>query len=131
MEVGTCAMDRDAASLTHAEGINSGSVVNTISIALLVSGRPSDETCDATGGRGYAGMFEPLFERALSSIPRYHYHQKKKLHFRAFDVTRGELPEEGQLGDGLWDALLVTGSRTYRDQNICGSADRSSRLGDG
>ena len=56
-------------------------------------------------------MFEKLFTEALAQIPRFHYHPKKQLQFRAFDVTKDEYPDDGQLADGLWDAVVITGSR--------------------
>lgn len=58
-------------------------------------------------------MFARLLQESLQAIPRFHYHQKKVLQVGAFDVTAGELPDDDQLGEGAWDALLVTGSRAY------------------
>ena len=96
---------------SQVEGLDTGSITHTISIAILVTGRPSQGTLDSSGG--YETMFARLLQESLQAIPRFHYHQKKVLQVGAFDVPAGELPDDDQLGEGAWDALLVTGSRAY------------------
>lgn len=98
-------------TMTQVEGMDTGSITHTISIAVLVTGKPAKITLETFGG--YETMFARQLQEALQAIPRFHYHQKKVLQVGAFDVTAGELPDEEELGEGQWDALIVTGSRAY------------------
>ena len=58
-------------------------------------------------------MFRNALAEALGVIPRHHWHPKISLHLQAFNVMMAEFPDIAQLDDGMWDAVIVTGSRTY------------------
>lgn len=87
-----------------------GDIQKTISIAILVCGQPSQSTVDKFGG--YDVMFRNVFTEALATIPRYDWHPKISLYIRGFNVKMGEFPDVSQLDDGLWDAVIVSGTRT-------------------
>ena len=82
-----------------------------ITIAILVAGQPPKEMAEKYGGFEY--MFRNALAEALGVIPRHHWHPKISLHLQAFNVMMAEFPDIAQLDDGMWDAVIVTGSRTY------------------
>lgn len=88
---------------------NTGDIKKTISIAILLCGNPSQSTVDKFGS--YDNMFRHVFTEALATIPRHEWHPKISLYIRSFNVTLGEFPDVSQLDDGLWDAVVVTGTR--------------------
>ncbi|WFC96643.1 GMP synthase (glutamine-hydrolyzing) [Malassezia brasiliensis] len=87
---------------------NPGDIKKTISIAILLCGNPSESTVSKFGS--YDNMFRNVFTEALATIPRYEWHPKISLYLRSFNVVLGEFPEVSELDDGVWDAVLVTGT---------------------
>ena len=96
---------------SHLVNENPGDIKKTISIAILLCGNPSESTVSKFGS--YDIMFRNLFTEALATIPRYEWHPKISLYLRSFNVVLGEFPEVSELDDGVWDAVLVTGTRTF------------------
>ncbi|KOS14671.1 hypothetical protein Malapachy_1170 [Malassezia pachydermatis] len=95
-----------------------GDLQKTISIALLVAGEPPKKTAEKIGG-GFDIMFRNTLAEALSKIPRHEWHPKVSLHIQAFNVQEAEFPDLAQLDDGLWDAIIVTGSaNSALDENV-------------
>ena len=88
----------------------------TISIALLVADTPPEPVVAKRGD--YLTIYPDFLQRALAAVPRHAWQDKVELHIRPFDVVhKCEFPDEGQLADGLWDAVIVTGS------GACGWSD--------
>ncbi|KAK0528940.1 hypothetical protein OC842_004401 [Tilletia horrida] len=88
-----------------------------ITIALLVADTPVKPVVETWGE--YPKIFTTLLKDALASIPRHHWQEPIELDIRPFDVVKEmKYPEEGQLKDGLYDAVLITGSASsaYLDQ---------------
>ncbi|KAL9932887.1 hypothetical protein V8E36_008142 [Tilletia maclaganii] len=80
-----------------------------ITIALLVADTPVDAVVETWGE--YPKIFSTLFNDALASIPRHHWQDSFEVDIRPFDVVKAmKYPDDGQLHDGLYDAVLVTGS---------------------
>lgn len=51
----------------------------------------------------------------MAAIARHSWQEKIELQIRPFDVVKErEYPDRGQLKDGLWDAVIVTGSGELR-----------------
>ncbi|WFD19626.1 GMP synthase (glutamine-hydrolyzing) [Malassezia caprae] len=59
---------------------------------------------------GYEVMFRNTLAEAMAHIPRHKWHPKISLHLQAFNILEAEFPDIAQLDDGLWDAVIVTGS---------------------
>lgn len=77
-------------------------------MAILVAGAPPKELLEKYGG--YEVMFRNTLAEAMANIPRHKWHPKISLHLQAFNVLEAEFPDIAQLDDGLWDAIIVTGS---------------------
>ncbi|WFD30450.1 GMP synthase (glutamine-hydrolyzing) [Malassezia sp. CBS 17886] len=86
-----------------------GDIKRTLNIAVLETGQPSKPTMELVPG-GYPVMFRNLLAEALSTIPRYEWHPKMSLFIRSFNVLQAEPPDVDELGEGKWDAVLVTGN---------------------
>lgn len=81
----------------------------TISIALLVADTPHESVVSARGD--YTALYTNFLNRALKSIKRHRWQEELTLDIRPFDVVKEQkYPSEGQLADGLWDAILISGS---------------------
>ncbi|CAD6890698.1 unnamed protein product [Tilletia controversa] len=80
-----------------------------ITIALLVADTPVPAVVETWGE--YPKIFSTFLKDALASIPRHHWQESIELDIRPFDVVKAmKYPDDGQLADGLYDAVLVTGS---------------------
>ncbi|KAE8256449.1 hypothetical protein A4X13_0g2621 [Tilletia indica] len=80
-----------------------------VTIALLVADTPVPAVVETWGE--YPKIFSTLLKDALASIPRHHWQGSVELDIRPFDVVKAmKYPEDGQLADGLYDAVLITGS---------------------
>lgn len=87
---------------------NTGDQQKTLSVAILVAGAPPKEVLEKYGG--FEFMFRNGLAEAMANIPRHKWHPKVFLHLQAFNVLEAEFPDISQLDDGLWDAVIVTGS---------------------
>ncbi|PWN29906.1 hypothetical protein BDZ90DRAFT_673 [Jaminaea rosea] len=83
----------------------------TVSIALLVADTPPEDVVAAKGD--YHRIYTSFLTRSLSTIRRHRWQERIELDVRPFDVVHAQhYPTDGQLADGLWDAILITGSAT-------------------
>ncbi|PWN41926.1 class I glutamine amidotransferase-like protein [Ceraceosorus guamensis] len=80
----------------------------TLSIALLLADTPPAAVVAKRGD--YKRIYPQWLNHALSSIPRHAWQDTVELDIIPFDVVQQHYPEEGQLKDGIWDAVIVTGS---------------------
>ena len=83
-------------------------VSRTLSIALLIADTPAKPVLESKGD--YLAIYTTWLQRSLKSIKRHHWQDKFTLDIRPFDVIKGQYPSDGQLKDGLWDAVMITGS---------------------
>lgn len=59
----------------------------------------------------YHKIYTSFFNRSLSTIKRHRWQEELVLDIRPFDIVKSQqYPTEGQLTDGLWDAVVITGS---------------------
>ncbi|EPQ28649.1 uncharacterized protein PFL1_03952 [Pseudozyma flocculosa PF-1] len=80
-----------------------------ISIAVLVADTPVQPVLDRRGD--YTKIYPAFLQSSLNTIKRHAWQDSVSLHVRCYDVvTAQEYPDQGQLSDGLWDAIVVTGS---------------------
>lgn len=76
-----------------------------------MAGQPPKQLIEKYGGFEY--MLRNALAEALANIPRHDWHPKISLHLQAFNIMMAEFPDISQLDDGVWDAMVVTGSRMY------------------
>lgn len=89
----------------------------TINIALLVADTPVPPVVEAHGD--YSKIYPDFFKQSGNIIKRHKWQESLDLRIRAFDVVhKQEYPDEGQLKDGLWDAICVTGSAASAHADI-------------
>lgn len=80
-----------------------------VSIALLVADTPPPSVVALKGD--YPKIYTRFLQESLNSIKRHPWQPKVELHIRSYDVVnKMEYPDPGQLNDGLWDAVMITGS---------------------
>ncbi|CBQ73116.1 conserved hypothetical protein [Sporisorium reilianum SRZ2] len=80
-----------------------------VSIALLVADTPPPPVVAVRGD--YTKIYPRFLQESLNTIKRHTWQPHVELHIRCYDVVKKmEYPDEGQLGDGLWDAVMITGS---------------------
>lgn len=80
-----------------------------VSIALLVCDTPPEPVLSLKGD--YTKVYTRFLSESLNTIKRHAWQPQVELHVRSYDVVnKMEYPDEGQLGDGLWDAIMITGS---------------------
>lgn len=80
-----------------------------VSIALLVADTPPPPVIAVRGD--YTKIYPRFLQESLNTIKRHSWQPQVELHIRCYDVVnKMEYPDEGQLGDGLWDAVMITGS---------------------
>ncbi|EST05465.1 Glutamine amidotransferase [Kalmanozyma brasiliensis GHG001] len=80
-----------------------------VSIALLVADTPPPPVVAVRGD--YTQIYPRFLQESLNTIKRHSWQPQVELHVRCYDVVKKmEYPDEGQLGDGLWDAVMITGS---------------------
>ncbi|GAC93471.1 glutamine amidotransferase [Pseudozyma hubeiensis SY62] len=80
-----------------------------VSIALLVADTPPPPVVAVRGN--YTKIYPRFLQESLNTIKRHPWQPHVELHIRCYDVVnKMEYPDEGQLGDGLWDAVMITGS---------------------
>ncbi|SNX84451.1 uncharacterized protein MEPE_03160 [Melanopsichium pennsylvanicum] len=80
-----------------------------VSIALLVADTPPPSVVAVKGD--YTKIYPRFLQDSLNTIRRHPWQPHVELHIRCYDVVnKMEYPDEGQLGDGLWDAVMITGS---------------------
>ncbi len=80
-----------------------------VSIALLVADTPPPPVVAVRGD--YTKIYPRFLQESLNTIKRHPWQPHVELHIRCYDVVnKMEYPDEGQLGDGLWDAVMITGS---------------------
>lgn len=59
----------------------------------------------------YLRIYTSFLQRSLATIKRHQWQDQISLDIRAFDIVQEQkYPAEGQLSDGLWDAIMITGS---------------------
>lgn len=81
----------------------------TVSIALLVADTPPPSVVDKRGR--YPQIYNAWLQKSLASIPRHGWMDKIEVELTPFDVVNeGKYPDEGMLRDGIFDAIMVTGS---------------------
>ncbi|CAO1622296.1 unnamed protein product [Parajaminaea phylloscopi] len=89
----------------------------TISIALLVADTPPESVTQVRGD--YHKIYTSFLQRSLASIDRHRWQEEIVLDIRPFDIVGAQkYPTDGQLSDGLWDAIFITGSASgvYEDK---------------
>ena len=80
-----------------------------VSIAILVADTPPQPVVAVRGD--YTKIYPRFLQESLNTIKRHPWQPHVELHVRCYDVVhKMEYPDEGQLGDGLWDAVMITGS---------------------
>ena len=63
------------------------------------------------GADSYTRIYPEFLFNSLNSIKRHGWQDPIELQIRPYDVRhKMEYPDQGQLGGGLWDALMITGS---------------------
>lgn len=81
----------------------------TLSIALLVADTPAPTIVNKRGD--YGKIYTDWLEKSLAAIPRHGWQDEYKLSITAFDVVNEQrYPDDGMLSDGLFDAIMITGS---------------------
>ncbi|PWZ02225.1 hypothetical protein BCV70DRAFT_198500 [Testicularia cyperi] len=80
-----------------------------VSIALLVADTPPPPVVAVRGD--YTKIYPRFLQESLNTIKRHSWQPQVELHVRCYDVVKKmEYPDQGQLSDGLWDAVMITGS---------------------
>ncbi|PWN50129.1 class I glutamine amidotransferase-like protein [Violaceomyces palustris] len=93
------------------------SAPKAISIALLVADTPPRPVVEKVGD--YKVIYPNFLESSLESVARHAWQEKVELQIRPYDVVdKMEYPDEGQLRDGLWDAIMITGSASSATQEL-------------
>ncbi|CAO1612775.1 unnamed protein product [Sympodiomycopsis kandeliae] len=81
----------------------------TISIALLIADTLPENVASVRGQ--YLKIYTDFFNRSLATIKRHRWQEELVLDIRPFDIVNAQhYPSDGQLNDGLWDAVVITGS---------------------
>ncbi|KDN52922.1 class I glutamine amidotransferase-like protein [Tilletiaria anomala UBC 951] len=94
----------------------SGSKKN-ISIALLVADTPPEPVVAAYGD--YEKIYKNFLQQSANTVKRHRWQESLDLRIRPFDVVhKQEYPDEGQLSDGLWDAIMITGSASSAHADV-------------
>lgn len=76
---------------------------------MLIADTPVPSVLESRGD--YFKIYKELLDSSLADIRRHDWQDKIDIHLRPYDVvTKMEYPDEGQLFDGLWDAVIITGS---------------------
>ena len=89
----------------------------TISVALLVADTPVPPVVATYGN--YERIFRDFLTQSGNTIGRHHWQDKLDLNLRAFDVVEKQAyPDDGQLADGLWDCIMITGSASSAHADI-------------
>lgn len=84
----------------------------TLSIALLVADTPAPPVVEKRGD--YFKIYSDWLNKSLVSIPRHSWQDEYKLNITPFDVVKDRKhPDDGMLRDGLFDAIMITGSSEY------------------
>lgn len=92
-------------------------VSRTLTIALLVADTPPEPVVAKRGT--YERIYPEWLQRSLKAIPRHDWQDTYELQILPFDVVGAQrYPSDAMLGDGLIDAIMVTGSASsaYLDQ---------------
>ncbi|KAN0061781.1 hypothetical protein ACQY0O_005774 [Thecaphora frezii] len=87
----------------------SGPKKRQVSIAILVADTPLAPVVERRGD--YTKIYPAFLQASLNTVKRHAWQDEISLHVRCYDVVgKQEYPDQGQLSDGLWDAVVVTGS---------------------
>lgn len=83
------------------------------SLTSTNASQPSLTDKPATLGtdNSYLKIYTSFFQRSLATVKRHRWQEELVLDIRPFDIVHEQkYPSPGQLSDGLWDAVVVTGS---------------------
>lgn len=81
----------------------------TLSIALLIADTPVPQVVEKRGD--YYRIYSEWLNKSLASVPRHAWQDDYKLSITPFDVVKErKYPDDGMLNDGLFDAIMITGS---------------------
>lgn len=84
----------------------------TLSIALLVADTPLPPVVAKRGE--YKQIYSQWLQSSLAAVPRHAWQDDYKLNITAFDVVKEKrYPDEGMMSDGLYDAIMITGSGAW------------------
>jgi len=84
-------------------------ITRTLSIALLIADTPVPQVVAKRGD--YHKIYTEWLNNSLAAVPRHHWQDEYKLNITPFDVVKDQkYPDEGMIKDGLFDAIMITGS---------------------
>jgi hypothetical protein len=87
----------------------SSKATRTLSIALLIADTPVPPVVAKRGD--YFQIYTEWLNASLAAVPRHSWQDDYKIDITPFDVVKDrKYPDEGMLKDGLFDAIMITGS---------------------
>ncbi|UZJ55045.1 hypothetical protein CBS101457_004365 [Exobasidium rhododendri] len=80
-----------------------------LSIALLIADTPVPQVVAERGD--YFRIYSEWLNKSLAAVPRHSWQDDYTIDITPFDVVKDrKYPDEGMIKDGLFDAIMITGS---------------------